>query len=307
MPNAVFVCGATGTQGGAVARHLRHAGIPVHALVRDLGKASHLRDIGVTIFPGSYDDDTALRGAINGCTSAFLNFTPSFTDFDEELRHAKAVLAASRDARAQHVVYSSSFGLDEKKNTRPGLDPDGMVAKVYQVKRNIIREVVSFDSYTILRPAKFMTDLIGHRAAWFGDLARTGIFETALRQGEASPYVDPNDIGAFAAAALLDPKKFAGHRVDMFTAMLTPEELISMLANTTGRKMSVHYLSGEELEEKKKTNLFLEAQITMRDTSAMANMDLVRSWGVPLGSFRAFLEREKNHLDETYAQLAPGP
>ncbi|PKS04879.1 hypothetical protein jhhlp_008243 [Lomentospora prolificans] len=303
MSEVVFVCGATGTQGGAVARHLRKANATVHALVREPKNAKALADMGVLIFQGSYDDTESLRAALKGATSAFLNFMPSFTDISQELRHANAVISAARDEGVRHIVYSSSFGLEEDETTRPGLDPDGIVAKIYQVKRDITREITKYPSYTILRPAKFLSDLIGPAAAWFGDLTTTGIFETALTQGQTSPYVDPDDIGAFGAAALLSPEKFSGHRVDVFTALLTPEDLVSGLAEATGKRMSVRFLSEVEVEEKKKRNLLLEAQITMKEKSALANLDQVKSWGVPVGSYEDFLEREKKRLDDTYTRV----
>ncbi|SPO02372.1 uncharacterized protein DNG_05045 [Cephalotrichum gorgonifer] len=299
----VFVSGATGTQGGAVARHLRKANVSVHALVRDpsSSKAKALETIGVTLFPGSFADEDALRAALKGAQSAFLNFIPTFSDLSQELRDAEIVLAAAKEAGVRHIVYTSSFGLDIEKDP----DPDGIVARVYQIKKDIVTAVVSagFESYTILRPAKFMSDLFGPAVRWFGDLAKTGVFETALREGEAGPWVDPDDIGAFGAAALTDRKRFAGQRVDVYTELLTPESVIASVAKVTGKKMSIQFLPEVEVLERKKVNLFLQAQISMRDMGALADMDRVRSWGVPLGSFQGFLEREKAALDETYAQL----
>ncbi|CAI4211290.1 unnamed protein product [Parascedosporium putredinis] len=166
--------------GGAVARHLRKANATVHALVRHGTNANALIENGIRVFRGSYDDVDSLKAALNGVTTAFLNFSPSFSDFEEELRHAKTLVSAAREARVQHIVYSSSFGLEEDELSRPGLDPNGIVAKIYQIKRDVTREMTTYPSYTILRPAKFLSDLIGPAARWFGDLTTTGVFETAL-------------------------------------------------------------------------------------------------------------------------------
>lgn len=304
MSGPVFVCGATGTQGGAVARHLRKANATVHALVRHGSNADALIENGIRVFRGSYDDVDSLKAALSGVTTAFLNFSPSFSDFEEELRHAKTLVSAARGAGVQHIVYSSSFGLEEDEPSRPGLDPNGIVAKIYRIKRDVTREMTTYPSYTILRPAKFLSDLIGPAARWFGDLTTTGVFETALLQGAAGPYVDNDDIGAFGAAALLNPETFAGQRVDVFTELITPEDLISRLGQVVGKKMSVRFLSEKEVEEGKKTNILLEAQISMREKSSLADMDKVKSWGVPVGSYTIFLEREKERLQATYTNLS---
>ena len=309
MSGPIFVCGATGTQGGAVARHLRQANVTVHALARDPSstKAKELENLGVIIFPGSFGDEAALRAALKGAQSVFLNFVPNLAEFTAELQQAKSILAASKDAGVKHVVYTSSFGLDENQVPPPGLDPNGLVAKIYQVKRDIIGAVISagFESYTILRPAKFMSDLWGPNVIWFGDLVKTGTFETALRKGESGPWVDPNDIGAFGAAALLNSQKFGGKKVDIFTELLTIDDVVGRVAKITGKKLGVRFLSVEEEKQRlEQGDVFIQAQVGMRDKGIEVSMENVKAWGVPLGSYDVFLQREKAQLLETYGHLS---
>ena len=308
MSSPIFVCGATGTQGGAVARHLRKADIPVHALVRDptAPKAKKLQDLGVTLFPGSFEDDACLRAAVKGTRAAFLNFTRSASDPKIELKHARAVLAAARDAGATHIVYTSSFGLEDNAALQEERDPEGYITQIYRAKREVVNEVAAagFESYAILCPGKFMSDLFGPNAAWFGGLTVNGVYETALREGEAAPWVDPDDIGAFGAAALLDPKKYNGKRVNVFTEFLAIEDVVSVAAQATGKDLSVRFLTEEEVEEKiKGGDMFIRSQVGMRGMGRGESMESVRSWGVPLSSYRSFLDREKTRLWETYSHL----
>ncbi|MBE3045334.1 NmrA family NAD(P)-binding protein [Candidatus Bathyarchaeota archaeon] len=308
MSSPVFVCGATGTQGGHVARHLRKAGIPVHALVRDplSPQSKALEAIGVTIFPGSWDDKDALTPALEGTESAFLNFIPSLADPRKELRDAEAVLAVAKSSGVKHIVYSGILGLEEAASSlSSNSEPNGIGLQIFQTKRDILEAVVSagFGSYTVLLVGKFMNDFYGNAVHWFGDLSKTGVFETALLEGEGIPFVDPDDIGAFGAAALLDPKKFAGQSVEVYTEMLAPEKAIAMLSEALGKKMSVRFMSEEEVDEKRKADVFIMAQVAMRELAKLDSMDRVRSWGVPVGSFGNFLERERAVLEETYALL----
>ena len=307
MSGPVFVCGATGTQGGAVARHLRNANVPVHALVRDptSPKAKSLEALGVTIYPGSWDDKDALKPALEGTKSAFLNFMPSFTDPLKELRDVETVLEAAKEAGVEHIVYSSAWGFTRAMAALPAYnDPSSPVGHILKSKLDAVDAVVNSGfSPTILLPGKFMSDFHGPGIAWFGNLSKTGLFDTALRKGGRIPFVDPNDIGAFGAAALMDPEKFAGQRVDIYTEILGMEEATAMLAQALGKKMSVRFMSDEEVEEKSKVDIFMKAQEMMRDIGEPDSMDNVKKWGIPVGSFRSYIEREKRALEETFAQV----
>lgn len=307
MSSPVFVCGATGTQGGSVARHLRKADTPIHALVRDPSspKAKALEAMGVTIFPGSWDDKNALEPALAGTKSAFLNFMPLLADPRKELRDAETVLAVAKSAGVKHIVYSGIFGLEKAARSMSDTDLEGIGSRIFQTKRDIVDAVVSagFETRTILLVGKFMSDFYGPKVHWFGDLSKTGVFETALLEGQAIPFVDADDIGAFGAAALTNPEKFAGQNVEVNTEVLTPDEAVTMLSQAVGKKMSVRFMSQAEADEKRKTDVFIQAQVGSRGIGELCSMDRVRSWGVPVGSFRNFLEREKAVLEETYAGL----
>ena len=136
---------------------------------------------------------------------------------------------------------------------------------------------------------------------WFGDLTKTGVFETALLEGQDVPFVDPYDIGAFGAAALTSPEKFAGQSVEIITEYLTPDDAIGLLGGAVGKNLSVKYLSEAEVEERAKVEVFLQAQYVVRGQVGLASAEQVRSWGVPVGSFKSFLEREQDVLKETFA------
>ncbi|KAL2109132.1 hypothetical protein VUR80DRAFT_2930 [Thermomyces stellatus] len=308
MTDPVLVLGATGTQGGSVARHLRKAGIPVHALVRDPSstKAKALESLGVVLFKGSWDDTEALALALKGTKAAFLNFYPSLTDLRQELRDAETVLAAAKAAGVKHIVYSGLLGIDTILASLPSdLGSNAFMAPWFQTKKDTIDAVVSagFEMHTILLPGKFMSDFYTDGGIWYGDLSKTGVFETTIRPEEKIHFVDPDDIGALAAAAFTDTGKFAGQTVDVVTEVLSADEAIRRLSEATGKKMNVRYLSDTEVEERVKVNVLAVAQLMTGAISEVTNMDKVKAWGVPVGSFANFLERESATLKETYSGL----
>jgi uncharacterized protein YbjT (DUF2867 family) len=64
----VLVTGATGNQGGAVARALLSTGTPVHALVLDPAddRAVALRELGAELVRGDLDDPASLKAVVDG-------------------------------------------------------------------------------------------------------------------------------------------------------------------------------------------------------------------------------------------------
>ncbi|WP_171166759.1 NmrA family NAD(P)-binding protein [Streptomyces sp. I05A-00742] len=84
MPNnkTVLVTGATGGQGGAVARRLLDSGRAVRALVRDPGRqgAKDLEALGAELVCGDLDDPRSLRTAAQDIHGVFSVQPADMTD-----------------------------------------------------------------------------------------------------------------------------------------------------------------------------------------------------------------------------------
>jgi len=74
----VVVTGATGKQGGAVARGLLKQGHSVRAVTRDPNsiQAKSLADAGATLVAASLEDTAEITKALEGATSLFAMTTP---------------------------------------------------------------------------------------------------------------------------------------------------------------------------------------------------------------------------------------
>ena len=66
----ILVTGATGTQGGAVARELLDRGFEVRAMTRSPDKpaAQALAELGAEVVQGNYDDAESIAAAMQGVT-----------------------------------------------------------------------------------------------------------------------------------------------------------------------------------------------------------------------------------------------
>ncbi|KPM36503.1 hypothetical protein AK830_g10066 [Neonectria ditissima] len=298
-----FVCGATGTQGGAIARHLRAKTIEVNALARDptSDKAKSLESLGVKLWHGDYDNKEALAAATIGCTTIFINLMPNLQDLSTEVVWAKNILEAGKAAGAKHVIYSSGFSVGQTEKCK-FLDQQSFVAMVLRSKHEIelLVQAAGYEHWTILRPGNFMANYLPPLVRMYGGLVEQGVWTTAMTAETVLPMVDTETIGRFGAAAILEPERFSGKDVAFADQLMGGDEIIAELSAATGRELKVVYLTDEEIEEQKGSNIFIGGQLAMRDMSQFVNMDEVKGWGIPLSTFKVFLEREKERVNETY-------
>src|SRR5258706_16436954 len=159
MDNRIIaVTGATGQQGGAVARRLLTEGWKVRALTRDANKpaATELAAAGAEIVAGDMDNRAELDAAFKGVYGVFSvqNYWLPNVGFDGEIKQGKNVADAAKAAGVQHLVYSSV-----------GSAHRGMGQKHFDSKWIIEQYIQSLDvPYTILRPVFFMENYNWSRA-----------------------------------------------------------------------------------------------------------------------------------------------
>jgi uncharacterized protein YbjT (DUF2867 family) len=110
MEPLILVCGATGKQGGAVARSLLERGFRVRALTRDPQKpeAQALAEQGAEVVQGDMEDRSAVdQVLVEGAYGVFSVQNFWETGYDGEVQQGKTVADAARAAGVDHFVYSS--------------------------------------------------------------------------------------------------------------------------------------------------------------------------------------------------------
>lgn len=105
----ILVVGATGAQGGSVARHLLAGGqFAVRALTRqpDSDRAAGLRAAGAEVVFGDLDDPSSLAAALGGCWGCF-GVTNFWEHFEREEVQGRNLMEAVAAAGVEHFVFSS--------------------------------------------------------------------------------------------------------------------------------------------------------------------------------------------------------
>jgi hypothetical protein len=151
----VLVSGATGQQGGAVARELLAHGYRVRAMTRkpESGPARSLGKLGAELVEGDLDDEASVARAVAGAWGTFAVQNTWEAGVEKEEIQGKRFAKAAREAGVQHFVYSS-VGSAHRKNgglragphrgspeIQYGLRVDARVVRPRQLQRRHRRHV----------------------------------------------------------------------------------------------------------------------------------------------------------------------
>src|SRR5687767_11068809 len=147
----VFVTGATGKQGGSVARALLGKGHQVRGLTRkpDSEAAKALRAKGAEIMQGSLNDPLALQRGAAGCDAIFSMTTPFEAGMAAETAQGKMTADAAK-ASGAFLVYTSVVAADQSTGI-PHFDSK------FEVEKHIRTLEIPF---AIIAPAYFMENAI---------------------------------------------------------------------------------------------------------------------------------------------------
>ncbi len=308
MSRAAFVTGVTGTQGRAVALQLVAQGWKSHAVIRQghvgTEAASELERAGVKLFPGDWDDEPALSAALAGCSAAFVALTPDYRDLSSEVAYTRRIARLAREAGTVKTVVLSTGVMVTQVDAYADLDQNGLTVQVIRSKlasEEVIR-TAGFDSYTILRPAFFMANFLSPKVQMMADgLLSTGEWRQALSPQTQMAMVDERDIARFAVAAMEDPACFGGHEISLASQYKTPDELMSDLSRAISHPLKAVYMTDDEIQAEIAVNpLLIQSSLVIRRLGKFIDLDKVRSYGVPMGTFEDYLVREKDDIKKTF-------
>ncbi|MFF3771385.1 NmrA/HSCARG family protein [Streptomyces sp. NPDC002232] len=236
--DTVLVTGATGQQGGATARALLAADVPVRALVRDPSSppARAIEALGAELVRADLSDRASLDPAVEGIRAVFSVQMPPMSDagvdFAGELAQATHLMEAAKAAGVRQFVQSSTSGVGA--HTRAPGWAEGRwaaLADYFDTKQAIMDAVrgAGFAHWTVIKPAFFMENL-----PLLAPRGPRGGLLTVLKPDTELALVAVRDIGAAAAHALRDPDRF--HRVELELAgdLRTMEQIAGILSTAWG-------------------------------------------------------------------------
>ncbi|XP_069504001.1 nmrA-like family domain-containing protein 1 [Ambystoma mexicanum] len=242
----VVVIGATGSQGGSVARALLDDGtFSVRAVTRDPQKASSqdLKKLGAELVKGDIDHIKTLEPAFTGAYGVFIvtNYWEHKSK-EKEVMQGKCLADLSKSKGLHHVVYS---GLENVKKLTEGklevkhFDGKGEVEEYFRatgVPMTSIRLPCYYDNFlTFFRPQK-APDGDGYVLALpIGDAAMDGI--------------GVSDLGPVVVSVLKAPEQYIGKNIGLSTEKLTAEQYAAIMSKCIGKQVKDAKMSADDYEK----------------------------------------------------------
>jgi uncharacterized protein YbjT (DUF2867 family) len=220
----ILVSGATGQQGGAVARALAARGHRVKGLTRrpDSRSAKRLAADGVEVVVGDLDDKSSVVRAARGVDTMYLMGNSYEAGVEAETRQGIAAADAAKEAGIGHLIYGSVADADRKTGI-PHFDSK------YLVEQHVAGLGIP---YTISAPVAFMENTV---APWAIGGLKQGIYAAALPPARKLQQIAIDDIGHFVAALAERREQVFGKRFDIAGDELSGEEQARILTEAIGR------------------------------------------------------------------------
>ncbi len=242
----IAVVGATGAQGGGLARAILNDGnsnFAVRALTRDVNsdKAKALADLGAEVVAADIGDQTSLEDAFAGAHGVFcVTFFWDHFSPEKELADATTMAEAAKKAGARHVIWST---LEDTRNWVP-LDDERMPTLMGKYKVPHLDSKGEADQVftglglpvTFLLTSFYWENLIyfgmGPKKGADGKLAITLPMGASKLAGIAS-----EDIGRCAYGIFKAGGEYIGKTVGVAGEHLTGAEMASALAEALGQQV----------------------------------------------------------------------
>jgi uncharacterized protein YbjT (DUF2867 family) len=221
----IAVLGATGLQGGAVARRLVEEGWHVRAVTRSPGdkKVRSVAAFGAEIVQADMRHPDSLERAFDGAHGVFNVQNHHISGYDGEVAQGRNVTDAALRMGVRHVVYGAA-GLGR---TDTGVGSWDVKEEIAQYMADRVLPV------TILRPMAFMELMTARK---FFPAASTWHVMPKL-MGSARPvgWLAVEDMAVIAAKVFGDPDRFIGRDLTLVADVRSVEESRNVWRELVGR------------------------------------------------------------------------
>jgi uncharacterized protein YbjT (DUF2867 family) len=251
----ILVLGATGTQGGAVARGLLATDADVAVLVRNprSDRALALREAGAGLVVGDLLDSSSLERAFAEVATVYAITSPFEHGADEEERQGDSIIAAAVQARVSWLIFASVAAAERAPVPH------------FKSKARIERSLAATGlDWTVVAPSYFYENVLGSSRA-----IQDGRLPIALSPDRPLHQVSLADLGRLVAALVRRRDEHIHRRIEVAGDAPTPLEMAAAIG--------VHYeqLSIREVERRSE------------DLAAMYRFLEDEGYGIDVQKFRA--------------------
>jgi uncharacterized protein YbjT (DUF2867 family) len=222
----VAVCGATGRQGGAVARSLLESGWTVRALTRKPrgDPAAALAALGAEVVGADMNDVSSLRTAFDGVEGVYSVQNGMVSGFEAEVAQGRNVADAAKGAGVEHLVYGSA-----------GVGGGGKGVPSWESKVRVEDHLRELDlPFTILRPVAFM-ELMTDKS-FYPAVGTWSMWPRLMGDDRPVLWIAVEDLGSIAAIVFMNRDRWVGREVALTADVQSLAECRVLYREAVGRK-----------------------------------------------------------------------
>ncbi|HDY8359153.1 MULTISPECIES: NmrA/HSCARG family protein [Enterobacteriaceae] len=271
----ILIFGATGRQGGSVAKALLKVRWPIRALVQDPFEPASvaLREAGAELVQGSLEDAEVIAGAMKDTYGVF-SVMPANLSAEDEVRYGTRVADLALRSHVDHFIYSSGASAGDELTGVPRFDAKPRI-EAY------IRELPL--AATIIRPMIFMDMLV---RPGFG--LDEGRLVSLIHRNHSIQLTAVQDIGKIVAAMFLDKARFAGKTLKIASDRVTGRELEAVFSEAAGLPIK-YFRFPDEVLSSNADLAHMASSLQDGPLSEQVDLDLMREINPELVSLRTWL------------------
>lgn len=235
----ILVVGATGAQGGSVARALLSRDrFDVRALTRkaDSPAAQALRELGAEIVQGDLDDPASVTAALEGCYGVF-GVTNFWEHFAKEAEQGRNLVTAVAAAHIRHFVFSTLPPIEKATNgalRSPHFDLKAEheeYARALGIPSTFVHVPFYYENFLYFFPPRPAGD---------------GTFQFGFPQGD-SPLaaMSVEDVGPIVAAIFEQPQEYLGKVMKLAGDEIPADAYARTMSRRTGADIRYTYIPRE--------------------------------------------------------------
>ncbi len=226
----IFVTGATGNQGGAVARSLTQQGFAVKALTRNSksSKAQALQKQNTHLVEGDLNNAETYREHLKDVYGIF-SVQSAENGVEKEITQGITLANVAKEYEVKHFVYSSVFGAD--LNT--GIPH-------WESKFKIENHIKRLDlPYTIIRPASLFENFLLPQVK---SRILKGKLSSPVNKDVVQQFISSKDIGNIGAAIFLNPAEYVRRTILIATEQMDMQQVAILFSEVLGREIKYQKL-----------------------------------------------------------------
>ena len=222
----IFVTGATGNQGGAVAASLIKNGFKIKVLTRktDSVKAQNLQKQNVELIKGDLSYLDTFRNHLKDIDGIFSVQTFE-NGIDKEIKQGMDLAMLAKEYGVDHLLYSSVAGADLNTGI-PHFDSK------YKIE-NYIKQLGL--PYTIIRPNSLFENFLIPQVR---SRILKGKLASPINQNKTQQFISAADVGEISAGIFLNKDKYLGKTITIGSEEMNMQQVATIFSEVLGKEIS---------------------------------------------------------------------